>query len=211
MKVECLQGLLYKQRLSSTALEALVEIYEQSDTGAKEVLVQILTKFDYQRAKPYLRGLAATNLGSFLEAIFRSQRQNCQEWRPLIEASMHRISDDETFRFATYVLRETDLDHGDLIIPFTSNDSEAIRVTAYYALGNLPNRERRLDVFMRGLTDQSDLVVRTVLQALKGVTDRRLLRIYRQLAKRYPVDDRNRVRTNLKHRMAEFSLWQRLV
>jgi len=211
MKVECLNELLYKQRLSSAVLEALVAIYEQSDTTAKEVLVQILTKFDYQRAKPYLRALAETNLGSVLKAIFWYQRQNCREWWPLIEAAMHRISDDETFRFATYVLREMDLDYGDLIIPFASNDSEAVRLTTYYALGHLPNKERHLEVFMRGLTDQSNAVVRTVLQALKGVTDRRLLHVYRQLAKRYPVDDPNYVRTNLKRRMAEFGLWQRLV
>lgn len=107
--------------------------------------------------------------------------------------------------FCTYLLEEMNLDYGDIIIPFASNDDENIRVSAYYSLGQLNNKADYLDVFINGLYDNSNRVVHIVLQALDGVEDRKLLKYYKRIAEKYLVEE-DYILVNLNHRLKPFGL-----
>ena len=86
--------------------------------------------------------------------------------------------------------------------PFCTHEDENIRVTAFYSLGKLRNKNNLVDLFILGLDDISAKVVHSALQALAGVQDQRLLKAYDRVLDRFKTDE-NYVLTNLKHRFKE--------
>jgi hypothetical protein len=199
-----LYGLLHKKKLTSQALDAIELIYDESEAPVKALIVQIFTKNDYNRAKPYLTELAERDLCKVFKYVFRYQKAHSSDWRALIEAKIHSITDSETFQFCTYLLLEMQFDYGELLISFTTREVEMKR-TAYYSLGKLPNKEKYLEMFIRGLEEPNRNVLITVLQALAGIKDKRLLPLYQKMAEKYPTDE-GYVRNNLRHRLKEFGV-----
>ncbi|HEU0126697.1 MAG TPA: SMI1/KNR4 family protein, partial [Flavobacterium sp.] len=127
------------------------------------------------------------------------------DWLGLIEENVSRINNDETFRFCTYLLKEMNIDYGSIIVPFTSHLDENIRVSAYYSLGKLENKKDYLEIFILGLNDKVNKVVHITLQALDGVNDKRLLKHYKNIAARFPVEQ-DYILVNLNHRLKAFGL-----
>lgn len=204
---DCLRGLLAKSTVSAETVNRVEELI-QSGPGDKQVLVRLLCKSDYVKAKPYLLQLVETNLLVVFQSVYWYAKHKSSEWIPVIEENTHRITDAETFRFCTHLLKESGSDHRKLLIPFTKNDEEEIRVQAYYSLGQLKNRKDLVEVFISGLHDKSNDVVCTTLQALYDVKDERLLEHYRLIAEKFPEDQDN-ILTHLNHRLKEYGLTTR--
>lgn len=204
-KADCLNGILNKHTLQKEIVENIEQQVFQHTPGINAQLLQILCKFNYEKAKPYLIELVKTDLLSVFQFVYWYAKDKSKEWAPVIEANISRINDDETFRFCTYLLTETKSKFGPLIIPFTEKDDEKIRVTAFYTLGKLNNRQDFIDTFIRGLNDPSTSVILSTLQALSGVKDKRLLPHYKQLAEKFPVEQ-DYILANLNHRLEEYGL-----
>ena len=117
---------------------------------------------------------------------------------------MPTINDEETFNFATYLLAETE-DFEEDILPFTDNANPQIRSTAYYTLGKSQKKEQYLDIFIKGLQETDNDVLRTVIQAISGVKDEHLLPYYKQIAKRFSKDE-DYILSNLKWALEPFGL-----
>lgn len=203
-KTDNLDGLLNKNKIKDDAL-IQIENLINSEFEPKKILIQILCKSNYERAKPYLIELVKTDLCSTFQFVFWYAKGKSFEWTNIIKENIGKIDDDETFRFCTYILKETDTDYGRLIEPFTKNSDENIRVQAFYTLGQLKNKKDFLDCFIQGLQDNSNRVVHSTLQALVDVKDKRLLEYYRQIAERFPVEQ-DYILVNLNHRLAEYGL-----
>ena len=123
---------------------------------------------------------------------------------PAVKELLPTITDEETFNFATYLLTETK-DFEEDILPFTDNVNSQIRSTAYYTLGKSQKKEQYLDVFIKGLQETDNDVLRTVIQAISGVKDERLLPYYKQIAKRFSKDE-DYILSNLKRALEPFGL-----
>ncbi|XDZ54820.1 SMI1/KNR4 family protein [Flavobacterium tructae] len=204
-KEECLNGILKKEALDAETLSVLEEQYKISSGEIQKTILQILTKFDYERAKPYLVDFSKQSLLTVFQFVFWYAKGKSADWLEVIKANVDTIEDDETFRFCTYLLKETKLDYGAIIIPFTSNKSEEIRVSAYYALGQMGNKKEYISVFIEGLQDSSNRVIHTTLQALDGVEDKRLLKHYKRIAEKFPVE-KDYILVNLNHRLKAYGL-----
>ncbi|RAJ83677.1 SMI1/KNR4 family protein SUKH-1 [Chitinophaga dinghuensis] len=203
IKSDCLAGILSKVYIDTAHLKIFENEYQLATENYKKEWLQILTKFSYEVAKPYLATYG--NLLHVYQFVCWYAREKSEEWLEHITQHIHLITDRETFRFATYLLDETNIDYGPLIVPMTLNDDLEIRRSAFYTLGKLQNKATYISAFINGLNDSSSQVVHTTLQALQDVKDKRLLPHYKKIADRVPQEP-NHVLTNLEWRLKEHGL-----
>lgn len=204
-RADYLDGILNKKKVKEETLQIIEEQFLKDTGGLKTKLLQILTKFDYKRAKPYLIELSQTDLLPVFQFIYWYAKDKSPEWLPLIAEHISRIDDDETFTYCTYLLRAGGTNFGHLIVPFTDSDNESIRATAFYTLGKVKNKKDFIDAFINGLSDHSNRVVVYTLQALIDVKDTRLLQAYKQLAEKFP-EEKDYILSNLNQRLADYGL-----
>ncbi|MFQ6603014.1 SMI1/KNR4 family protein [Flavobacterium sp. C3NV] len=209
-KIEGLNGILKKEKIALEPLDILEAEYKLSSGAIQKKILQILTKFDYQRAFPYLVDFSKESLLDVFQFVFWYAKGKSSDWLDVIKSNADNISDDETFSFCTYLLKEMNINYGDIIVPFTFNENENIRISAYYALGQLQNKSNYIDVFIAGLKDHSNRVIHITLQALDGVEDQRLLKHYKLIAEKFPVE-KDYILVNLNHRLKPFGLTNKTI
>lgn len=205
IKLECLTGIVKKQKIDSKTLDALEEEYKSSKKEIKKKLLQVLVKFDYNRARPYLFDFAKEDILSVFQFVFWYAKDRSSDWLEFIKENIERINDEETFRFCTYLLKEMKLDYGAIIVSFLLNENKEIRRQLYYSLGQLENKRDYLDTFIMGLKDDSNWVIHSALQALNGIKDEKLLVHYKMIAEKFPKAE-DSILTNLNHNLKIFEL-----
>lgn len=203
-KEDCLNGLLNKRKLKDQTLNDIERLID-ANPAHQNKLIQIICKSDYDLAKPHLTELLKTDLLACFHFIYWYARDRAMEWLKAIETHAFRIEDEETFRFFTYLLKETETDYGNLIAPFASHPIAEIRVQSFYTLGQLENKTDYIEIFIEGLRDQSNRVIHSALQALSELKDKRLLASYKDLAEKFPVE-KDYILANLNYRLAEYGL-----
>jgi len=208
-KGDCLNGLLNKKKLKDQTLNDIERLIE-ANPAYKNKLIQILCKSDYELAKPHLTELLKTDLLAVFQFIYWYAKDRASEWLSVMEAHAFRIEDGETFRFFTYLLKETKTGYGNLIVPFASHPIADIRVQSFYTLGQLKNKKDYIEIFIEGLKDQSNQVIHSSLQALAGLKDKRLLPFYKDLAEKFPIE-KDYILANLNHRLAEYGLTNKTI
>lgn len=204
-KEACLEGLLQKHQLEPVVLQIVEKECREGAERYRKLWLQILTKADYARAKPYLAAYVDTDLLAVFSFVYWYAKKHGADWYQTIVQHIHRINDAETFRFCTYLLREMRAGYGELIAPFTQHPVADIRVTAFYTLGQLPQKTQYLDLFIAGLNDEATKVVRTTLQALDGVNNKRLLLPYKSLLERFPVEQ-DYILSNLHQQLRKMNI-----
>ncbi|NLR60291.1 SMI1/KNR4 family protein [Chitinophaga polysaccharea] len=204
-KAECLDGIVAKTVLGAVTTDQLETALQHADEAAHLQWLQILTKFDYKRAKPYLLTAWEDHFPDIIKFIYWYAKDRCAEWCALVTTQLPMVQDGETFRFCTYLLTESQYPFGPVIAPFVHHTLADIRVTALYTLGKLEDKDAYLSAFISGLNDESEDVIRTALQALSGVKDPQLLPIYKHLASRSHGAD-SYILSNLKQRLEEYRL-----
>lgn len=203
-KTDNLNGLLNKNQLNNETLNQIENLII-NEFEPKKILIQLLCKSNYEKAKPYLIDLVKTDLGAVFQFIYWYAKDKAIDWNNTIQENIQRIDNEEAFRFCTYLLKEINIDYGKLIEPFTKNCNENIRVQAFYSLGQLNNKKEYLNCFIEGLQDKSNRVVHSTLQALSNVKDKRLLEYYRLIAEKFPTEQ-DYILVNLNHRLADYGL-----
>ena len=203
-QTDCLDGVYHKRPPLSDGILDKVEALIALNNEDKDFLIKILTLSSYERAKPYLHTLVTEKPKKVFQYIWWFAKDHCADWVPAVKELLPTINDEETFNFATYLLTETE-DFEEDILPFTDNVNPQIRSTAYYTLGESEKKEQYLDVFIKGLQETDNSVLCTVIQALSGVKDERLLPYYKQIAKRFSKDE-DYILSNLKWALESFGL-----
>jgi len=203
-QTDCLDGVYHKRPPLSEKVLDRIEALIALNNEDKDFLIKILTLSSYERAKPYLQDLVTKKPKEVFQYIWWFAKDHCADWVPAVKEHLPTITDEETFNFATYLLTETK-DFEEDILPFTDNANPQIRSTAYYTLGKSQKKEQYLDVFIKGLQETDNGVLCTVIQAISGVKDERLLPYYKQIAKRFSKDE-DYILSNLKWALEPFGL-----
>lgn len=213
-RLEALNGLAKLLSISDESKAALLEI---SLNNNYSVLVQhsatlMLTKFSYKQATPKLIKLIDGDDRDCLvscQSIYWYAKDQSKNWVDNLTARLDKgVNNEETFRFITHILKESETDYGHSLLAYCAHESENIRVSSYYSIGLLKNKKQYLDQFIIGLNDKSSLVVHASLQALSLVTDRRLMAPYMMIIERFKTDE-NYVLTNLNHRLKDLGFSSR--
>ena len=204
-QTDCLEGVYHKKPPLEPALLYKIEKLIALDNEDRTFLIEILTQSSYERAKPYLQDLVNKDPKKVFQLVWWYAKDYCAEWVSVVRELLPTITDERTFDFGTYLLTEGDDNFEEVILPFTDNENPKIRSTAYYTLGKSKKREQYLDTFIKGLQETDNGVLCTVMQALSGVENERLLPYYKAIAKRFP-EERDYILSNLEYRLASFGL-----
>ena len=204
-QTDCLEGVYHKKPPLEPALLDKIEKLIALNNDDRDFLIEILSQSSYERAKPYLQTLVTKDPKKVFQYIWWYAQDHCADWVPAVKEHLPTITDEETFNFATYLLTEATDDFEEDILPFTNNVNPRIRLTAYYNLGTSEKKEQYLDTFIKGLQETDNDVLRTVIQAISGVKDERLLPYYKQIAKRFSKDE-DYILSNLKRALEPFGL-----
>ena len=204
-QTDCLKGVYHKKPPLEPTLLDKIEKLIALDNEDRTFLIEILSQSSYERAKPYLQDLVTKDPKKVFQFVWWYAKDHCADWVSVVKELLPTITDERTFDFATYLLTEGDDNFEEVILPFTDNENPQIRSTAYYTLGESKKKEQYLDTFIRGLQETDTGVLCTVMQALSGVEDKRLLPYYKAIAKRFP-EEKDYVLSNLEHRLASFGL-----
>ena len=204
-QTDCLEGVYHKKPPLEPALLDKIEKLIALNNEDRDFLIEILSQSSYERAKPYLQDLVTKDPKKVFQFVWWYAKDHCADWVSVVKELLPTITDERTFDFATYLLTEGDDNFEEVILPFTDNENPQIRSTAYYTLGKSKKREQYLDTFIKGLQETDTGVLCTVMQALSGVEDKRLLPYYKAIAKRFP-EEKDYVLSNLEHRLASFGL-----
>ena len=204
-QTDCLEGVYHKKPPLEPALLDKIEKLIALNNEDRDFLIEILSQSSYERAKPYLQDLVTKDPKKVFQFVWWYAKDHCAEWVSVVKELLPTITDERTFDFATYLLTEGDDNFEEVILPFTDNENPQIRSTAYYTLGKSKKREQYLDTFIKGLQETDNGVLCTVMQALSGVEDQRLLSYYKAIAKRFP-EEKDYILSNLEYRLASFGL-----
>lgn len=204
-QTDCLEGVYHKKPPLAPALLDKIEKLIALDNDDRDFLIEILSQSSYERAKPYLQDLVTKDPKKLFQFVWWYAKDHCADWVSAVKELLPTITDERTFDFATYLLTEGDDNFEEVILPFTDNENPQIRSTAYYTLGKSKKREQYLDTFIKGLQETDTGVLCTVMQALSGVEDKRLLPYYKAIAKRFP-EEKDYILSNLEYRLASFGL-----
>ena len=204
-QTDCLEGVYHKRPPLPDAVLDKVEALIALNNEDRDFLIEILTLSSYERAQPYLEALVTEKPKKVFQYIWWYAQDHCADWMPTVKELLPTITDEEMFNFATYLLTEATDNFEEDILPFTNNVNPRIRLTAYYTLGKSEKKEQYLDTFIKGLQETDNDVLRTVIQAISGVKDERLLPYYKQIAKRFSKDE-NYILSNLKWALEPFGL-----
>ena len=204
-QTDCLEGVYHKKPPLEPALLDKIEKLIALNNDDRDFLIEILSQSSYERAKPYLQDLVTKDPKKVFQFVWWYAKDHCADWVSAVKELLPTITDERTFDFATYLLTEGDDNFEEVILPFTDNENHQIRSTAYYTLGKSKKREQYLDTFIKGLQETDNGVLCTVMQALSGVEDQRLLPYYKAIAKRFP-EERDYILSNLEYRLASFGL-----
>ncbi|WP_311321480.1 SMI1/KNR4 family protein [Capnocytophaga sputigena] len=204
-QTDCLEGVYHKKPPLEPALLDKIEKLIALNNEDRDFLIEILSQSSYERAKPYLQDLVTKDPKKVFQFVWWYAKDHCADWVSVVKELLPTITDERTFDFATYLLAEGDDNFEEVILPFTDNENPQIRSTAYYTLGESKKKEQYLDTFIKGLQETDTGVLCTVMQALSGVEDKRLLPYYKAIAKRFP-EEKDYVLSNLEYRLASFGL-----
>ena len=204
-QTDCLEGVYHKKPPLEPALLDKIEKLIALNNDDRTFLIEILSQSSYERAKPYLQDLVNKDPKKVFQFVWWYAKDHCAEWVSVVKELLPTITDERTFDFATYLLTEGDDNFEEVILPFTDDENPQIRSTAYYTLGKNKKKEQYLDIFIKGLQETDTGVLCTVMQALSGVEDKRLLPYYKAIAKRFP-EEKDYVLSNLEYRLASFGL-----
>ena len=204
-QTDCLEGVYHKKPPLEPALLDKIEKLIALNNEDRDFLIEILSQSSYKRAKPYLQDLVTKDPKKVFQFVWWYAKDHCADWVSVVKELLPTITDERTFDFATYLLTEGDDNFEEVILPFTDNENHQIRSTAYYTLGESEKREQYLDTFIKGLQETDTGVLCTVMQALSGVEDKRLLPYYKAIAKRFP-EEKDYVLSNLEYCLASFGL-----
>ena len=205
IQTDCLEGVYHKKPPLEPALLDKIEKLIALNNEDRDFLIEILSQSCYERAKPYLQTLVTKDPKKVFQFVWWYAKDHCADWVSVVKELLPTITDERTFDFATYLLTEGDDNFEEVILPFTDNENPQIRSTAYYILGESEKREQYLDTFIKGLQETDTGVLCTVMQALSGVEDKRLLPYYKAIAKRFP-EEKDYILSNLERRLASFGL-----
>ena len=204
-QTDCLDGVYHKRPPLSEKVLDRIETLIALNNEDRDFLIEILSQSSYERAKPYLQTLVTKDPKKVFQYIWWYAQDHCADWVPAVKELLPTITDEETFNFATYLLTEATDDFEEDILPFTDNENHRIRLTAYYTLGTSKKKEQYIDTFIKGLQETDNDVLRTVIQAVSGIKDERLLPYYKQIAKRFSKDE-DYILSNLKWALEPFGL-----
>lgn len=132
---EYLVGLIRLPTISPVTLDQLVQAFANADSEVSQQALQLLTQFDYSRARPILRALWPSDPLRVAQLVYWFAETHADEWLAEIKATLTMVNPEpELFRFISYLAKKCTTDLSPLLEPFTTHANSRISAQAVYIL-----------------------------------------------------------------------------
>jgi len=178
----------------------LIEFIEQEYIFDKNnlILLQILTKFDYSKAKKYLLQLSEIDFLLAMKVVRENAVDKGNEWIEIINKNIDKIENHDSYLNIRKILEKTEIDFGEIILPLLSSETEDIRSSVINTLGNLKNKNKYLEAFIVGLSDNSKSVLLHSLYALYESKEKILIPHYQKILHSLP-EEKSQIEQNIEN------------
>lgn len=188
-KLDALNGLLFKKHLTQhTTHEIQNYLYDQTPE-VQLVVYQLLMKHDYETAKMYLNSLFIHNLNEAVKLLHWYGKEHKKEWIDTVQIYLREVKDEETFRFATYILQEDPDLNFEVLKDFATHENADIRKQTFYTFSFLKDKSAYEKEFLIGLDAENPNELIEVLQAMKGLKTKAILKKLQELVHKYPYKE----------------------
>lgn len=171
--------------VTEESLQFLGNIICKQSIPSKCKAIQMMTKYDYVRAKPFLavaiQGQEREKLAAF-QAIVWYAKKHYNDWMKQIFVLLPEIREEETFRFASMILEE----NKDYLktLQAIHNPLSFVRKKLIEQLGTT-SKPKKLDLFYEGFEDSSDDIVLATVRSVRLITDDSFLPYFDHLIDKY--------------------------
>ena len=168
-KRNCIYLFYPKKQLGRQALSFLAEEYKNNSTGnIKKSILELLVKYDYNTAKPYLDEVSKTmEVDDFtkLVKVFAPEKYYI-DWLPYIKQNL-TAENTKLFSLFLGIMEDMKTDYSGIILPFVKHKNPEIRSRAYYSLSLLKNYQQYTHVFIDGVKDNDSKVLYNLYSILR--------------------------------------------
>ncbi|WP_314588304.1 SMI1/KNR4 family protein [Paenibacillus terrigena] len=207
--IEALEGMLKLPNIADDTVGFLLQEYHECSGEVRRWALQVLAKMRFNEAEPLIREMLrspdGTNRLLALQLIKWYMPEGDQRFTRELVDMVALENDGEAFRLLTMILREAEVEMLPLMLPFFKHVDKDIRIQALYQAGNstVTQKAEQLHHFIAALDDTEVYVQLIALQALRGVTDPRLLEVFEQLLERHKTN-KDYIRSNVWVLLEEF-------
>lgn len=207
VQIEALEGMLKLRAITDETAGFLVDEHCGASRKVRKWALHVLAKFKFGRAEALLRemlgsGDAECRLNA-LQLIKWYMPKGDASFTKELTAMLPSESDERSFRFITTILSDSGADMLPLLLPFFAHPDKEFRIQALYQAGQSDAKADYLEAFLTALEDAEPRVQHTALQALRGVTDRRLLPAFEKLLQQHKTN-KDDIRSNVKGLLEHF-------
>ncbi|NEW09393.1 SMI1/KNR4 family protein [Paenibacillus sp. SYP-B3998] len=209
IKIEALEGMLKLPDIGDETVGFLLRHYHESSSEVCRWALQVLAKMRFGQAEPLirqkLRSQDAADRLLALQFIKWYMPEGDRSFTEELAAMLPLETDEEAFLFLAMILSEAGVDMLLIMLPFFSYPNKNIRIQALYQAGKSPAPVKAdyVSKFIEALEDTEARVQLIALQALRGVTDARLLEVFERLLQQHKTD-KDYIRTNVRGLLEEF-------
>ncbi|MDR2283340.1 MAG: hypothetical protein LBE37_09035 [Sphingobacterium sp.] len=186
VKQEALRGLLFKKKLTAHSLSQLQRGFINQPHAIQELLVELFLTNDYAMAVSYLETLFKTNINRTVKLIHWYAKEHKMDWLLRVKESLDASMDEETFRFACYILRDDPEQNFEVLKPFVHHENPDIRSQVFYTFSFLEDKSNYEAEFLIGLNESNKSEIVIVLQSLGDFKTKAILKKLQELAYKFP-------------------------
>ena len=142
-QAEYLMGFIRLAAADPATVALLAEASASPHPGVARQALALLTKFDYQRARPLLKALWASDPLRVYELLHWYAKPHAEEWVPELQATLTAPEvSNRLFDFATYVAEACATDLSALIRPWVAHPNQKLGKQAAYVLQKMASRPK---------------------------------------------------------------------
>ncbi|WP_172250706.1 HEAT repeat domain-containing protein [Saccharibacillus deserti] len=205
---EALKALLRFPKLSDPAIAFAKQAVDDPSDQVRYWALALLAAHAPDSADPILledlESGQADKRKAAVQLIHGYRKQAARTFAETLQAAVPEETDEETFRFATYILESAGIEPLPLLLPAFRSPAAEIRKSAIWQAGKSVRKadyvEAFIDILLR---DPETHVQLTAIQALDGVKDKRLLPVYEQVLEQHPTNE-HYIRSNVRHRLTQY-------
>lgn len=189
LKYQILEGLNFKKSLTQDTLQQLLAYCPDENNENQIMILSLVSKHDAQRAVPYLEELFKTQLNTAVKLIHWYIEEDLPHWISRIYEYLPHVQDEETFRFACYILQKDEQQQFQQLKPFVQHPDFEIRKSTFYTFSFLNDKKPYETEFLHGLDSNEPSLLIQVLQAMQGLKTRAILKKLQALVVKFPYQD----------------------
>lgn len=194
-KIKILTSMFKFNSLSKNSIDELLEIYEtykEIDFRISYIAIHLVTKSNFNIAKPYLIKLMYQDnvrLLSVLQLInWYSTDDDVYEFLDLINPQLDKIDNIDTVTYISYLYSKNNLATIEKLKSFFYSKNSSLVSQLVYITRNDPNKRDNIDIIEKLFIDNNEVVIKTLIKHWDFVPHHSLVKYYKNLWATYKDD-----------------------